>query len=141
MKWNLFNILCAFFLSGVILLTCGREKKLSQKKLQKTEKPHPLVNKPQVITPEEKLSKEKKKENIVLKAGIKCRIYEVQKGDNVWIIAKKIAMELKGENYTKRDVGNIFYLINKINFSKYPGGVKNKLYPGEKILVPVELNF
>ncbi len=81
-------------------------------------------------------NKKIEKENIIWENNKKYKLYIVKAGDTVWSIAEDYVKEIKGKNYTQKDIGNMFYLINKINFSKYPGGVKNKLKVGEKILLP-----
>lgn len=79
------------------------------------------------------------KGGIVKKSGKEYGVYIVERGDSVWVIAIKYAKFLKGESYSKKDVGNISYWINRINYSNYPGGVKNRLKIGERVLVPIEM--
>jgi len=64
--------------------------------------------------------------------------YTIRKGDNIWKISKRYARFLKGRSATKTDIGNISYLINKFNFARCFGGVKDNLKIGEKIYIPLE---
>jgi hypothetical protein len=78
------------------------------------------------------------KAGIIQKANERFGVYITEENDSVWVISIKYAKYLKGDNYTKKDVGNISYWINKVNYSRYPGGVKNRLKIGEKVLIPID---
>ncbi len=70
------------------------------------------------------------------KVEINKNVYIVQNGDTVWSISEKVVRQRKGDNYTCKDIGNMFYKINRLNFKDNPGGVNDNLKIGDKILIP-----
>lgn len=150
-------IITFMIISVLVLCSCRKEKKKSS---FETEKLIQGAKKNKIVIQEESVEKKKKieKKELLKKEkkqkvkdsgffngrfkqinGQQYGIYSVQKGDNVWIIAKRYLREyLKKDNYSKTDVGNIAFRINKANYSQLLGGVNDDLEIGDKILIPID---
>ncbi len=140
------------FVSCVLIIStsCGKKKEKSKEevKIEKEAKETVIPSQKETVKPSEKpeykeIPAEVKSKKEFFKGGIITKgaeyygVYIVEQGDSVWVIAKKYAKYLKGNNYTKTDVGNIAYWINRVNYSHFFGGVKDRLKIGEEVLVPI----
>lgn len=133
----------------IISTSCGRKKeKQKEARIEKAAEEIVIPSRKESAKPPEKpeykelpaeieSQKEFFKGGIITKKGEYYGVYIVEQGDSVWVIARKYAKYLKGNNYTRTDVGNVAYWINRVNYSHFFGGVNERLKIGEKVLVPI----
>ncbi|MBN1898300.1 MAG: hypothetical protein JW827_05955 [Spirochaetes bacterium] len=135
------KIFCIYIILLLALCHCSRKEPVppgqqtSEKAVvqEKEEEPR-LIKKEETSSDADEFFKG----GIITREGQSTGVYIVEKGDNIWIISKKYVESIKGSSYTKKDIGNASYWINRINYSNLFGGVNDNLRVGGKVFIPID---